>query len=131
MELARQLPVRLLDVVLGRILLDSQGRVIVLVVQSIVSSGLKLESANHSLSGWYSHCRTTSFDCVITDLRMPGIDGRAVLRWVKEHQPDVDVLMLTGHGEIKDAVDAIKNGAWDFLVKEHPVRCGSDQVRID
>ena len=43
-----------------------------------------------------------------------------MLRWVKEHQPDVDVLMLTGHGEIKDAVDAIKNGAWDFLVKDIP-----------
>ena len=60
------------------------------------------------------------FDCVITDLRMPGLDGRAVLQWVKEHQPDVDVVMLTGHGDVKDAVDAMKQGAWDFLVKETP-----------
>lgn len=64
------------------------------------------------------------FDCVITDLRMPGMDGRAVLKWIAEHQPDVDVLMLTGHGDVKDAVDAIKHGAWDFLVKETPFDAG-------
>jgi DNA-binding NtrC family response regulator len=64
------------------------------------------------------------FDCVITDLRMPGMDGRAVLKWIAEHQPDVDVLMLTGHGDVKDAVDAIKHGAWDFLVKETPFDTG-------
>ena len=63
---------------------------------------------------------TTPFDCVITDLRMPGLDGRAVLRWIKDHQPDIDVLILTGHGDVKDAVDAMRNGAWDFLVKDIP-----------
>ena len=61
-----------------------------------------------------------TFDCVITDLRMPGLDGRGVLKWVKEHQPDIDVVMLTGHGEVKDAVEAIKQGAWDFLIKDTP-----------
>ena len=42
------------------------------------------------------------------------------MKWVHEHQPDVDVLMLTGHGDVKDAVEAIKQGAWDFLVKDTP-----------
>ena len=60
------------------------------------------------------------FDCVITDLRMPGLDGRAVLRWVRDQQPDVDVIVLTGHGDVSDAVSAIKDGAWDFLVKDIP-----------
>jgi DNA-binding NtrC family response regulator len=64
--------------------------------------------------------RATSFDCVITDLRMSGVDGREVLRWVREHQPDVDVIVLTGHGEVQSAVAAIKAGAWDFLVKDVP-----------
>ena len=62
----------------------------------------------------------TSFDCVITDLRMPGVDGREVLRWARDHQPDVDVIMLTGHGEIQGAVEAMRAGASDFLVKETP-----------
>lgn len=61
-----------------------------------------------------------SFDAVITDLRMPGIDGRGVLRWVKERQPDVEVIVLTGHGDVTDAVEAMREGAWDFLIKDTP-----------
>ena len=93
-------------------------------VRLIVEQALREEGCDvHTVSGGQQgldRLSVSSFDCVITDLRMPGIDGRAVLRWVKEHQPDVDVLMLIGHGEVKDAVDAIKNGAWDFLVKDIP-----------
>ena len=63
---------------------------------------------------------TRSFDCVITDLKMPEADGRDVLRWVREHQPDVDVIMLTGHGEVQAAVEAMRAGASDFLVKDTP-----------
>ncbi len=61
-----------------------------------------------------------TFDCVITDLRMPGIDGLNVLAWVTDHQPGVEVVMLTGHGDVKDAVEAMKQGAWDFLIKDTP-----------
>ena len=64
--------------------------------------------------------QTQAFDCVITDLRMPGVDGLAVLKWVSDHQPGVDVMLLTGHGEVKDAVEAMKQGAWDFLIKDTP-----------
>ena len=64
--------------------------------------------------------RTASFDCVITDLRMPGTDGLTVLRWIREHQPDTDVILLTGHGDVTVAVEAMKTGAWDFLVKDIP-----------
>jgi len=68
--------------------------------------------------------QSATFDCVITELRMPGFDGRAVLKWIKEHQPDVDVLMLTGYGDVKDAVETMKQGAWDFLVKDTPFDAG-------
>jgi len=64
--------------------------------------------------------QSETFDCVITDLRMPGIDGLNVLAWVTDHQPGVEVVMLTGHGDVKDAVEAMKQGAWDFLIKDTP-----------
>ena len=51
---------------------------------------------------------------------MPGIDGLNVLAWVRDHQPEVEVVMLTGHGDVKDAVEAMKQGAWDFLIKDTP-----------
>jgi DNA-binding NtrC family response regulator len=51
---------------------------------------------------------------------MPGVDGLSVLKWIADHQPGVDVIMLTGHGDVKDAVESMKQGAWDFLIKDTP-----------
>jgi DNA-binding NtrC family response regulator len=56
-------------------------------------------------------------DLVITDLRMPGISGADVLRKVTTETPGIPVIVLTGHGSIDAAVDAMRNGAYDFLTK--------------
>lgn len=56
-------------------------------------------------------------DLVITDLRMPGISGEEVLRKVTTETPGIPVIVLTGHGSIDSAVDAMRNGAYDFLTK--------------
>jgi two-component system response regulator FixJ len=55
--------------------------------------------------------------CVITDVRMPEITGIDLLRRVKETNPDLPVIVITGHGDISLAVDAMKIGAVDFLEK--------------
>lgn len=56
-------------------------------------------------------------DLVITDLRMDGISGEEVLRRVTTETPGIPVIVLTGHGSIDAAVDAMRNGAYDFLTK--------------
>lgn len=56
-------------------------------------------------------------DLVITDLRMPGISGEEVLRKITTETPGIPVIVLTGHGSIDAAVDAMRNGAYDFLTK--------------
>ena len=56
-------------------------------------------------------------DLVITDLRMDGVSGEEVLRRVTTETPGIPVIVLTGHGSIDAAVDAMRNGAYDFLTK--------------
>ncbi len=56
-------------------------------------------------------------DLVITDLRMPGITGEQVLAKVTSETPGIPVIVLTGHGSIDSAVDAMRHGAYDFLTK--------------
>ncbi|HAK68270.1 MAG TPA: transcriptional regulator [Treponema sp.] len=56
-------------------------------------------------------------DLVITDLRMPGISGEKVLAKVTAETPGIPVIILTGHGSIDSAVDAMRHGAYDFLTK--------------
>ena len=56
-------------------------------------------------------------DLVITDLRMDGISGEEVLKHVTAETPGIPVIILTGHGSIDSAVDAMRHGAYDFLTK--------------
>jgi two-component system, NtrC family, response regulator PilR len=58
-----------------------------------------------------------AFDIVITDLRMPGIDGTRVIEAALERYPTIVGIVITGYGTVKDAVDAIKRGAADFIAK--------------
>ncbi|MCL2191895.1 MAG: sigma-54 dependent transcriptional regulator [Treponema sp.] len=61
-------------------------------------------------------------DLVITDLRMPGIDGGELMRRILAETPGFPVIILTGHGTVENAVSAMREGAWDFLTK--PVNLG-------
>jgi DNA-binding NtrC family response regulator len=56
-------------------------------------------------------------DVMVLDLRMPGLDGLAVLRQVKEVQPLLEVILLTGHATVDTGIEGIKLGAFDYLLK--------------
>lgn len=57
------------------------------------------------------------FDCILCDIKMPKKDGIEVLEHVKEHNPDIPIIMISGHGNIESAVDAVKKGAYDYISK--------------
>ena len=58
-----------------------------------------------------------AFDILITDLRLPGIDGTRVIEAARERYPGIVAIVITGYGTVKDAVEAIKRGASDFVAK--------------
>lgn len=57
------------------------------------------------------------FDVILTDLKMEDLDGLGLLRKAKKEQPDVVVVMITGHGDVKSAVQALQQGAFNYLTK--------------
>jgi two-component system response regulator PilR (NtrC family) len=59
----------------------------------------------------------SSYDVVVTDLRMPGIDGLEVLRRVRELSPQTLVLLITAYASVETAVEALRNGAHDYILK--------------
>ena len=78
-----------------------------------------------------------AFDILITDLKLPGIGGREVLDAAIERYPDIIAIVITGYGTVKDAVDAIKQGAADFVTKPfqfdallHVVQSAVEQRRL-
>jgi DNA-binding NtrC family response regulator len=58
-----------------------------------------------------------NIDVVLTDLKMPGMDGIALLREIRYSDPSVEVVLMTGYGSIKNAVEAMKYGAADYITK--------------
>ena len=73
--------------------------------------------------------QTKEFDLVLTDLRMPGIDGMEVLRHVRATTPDVPVIMITGHATLDSAVDAMKAGAYHYIAKPFRLAEAREVVR--
>jgi DNA-binding NtrC family response regulator len=61
--------------------------------------------------------KETHFDIMLVDIKMEGISGLEVLQQVKESDPDVAVVMITAYGSIPTAIEAMKNGAYDYMLK--------------
>ncbi|AMK12636.1 MAG: response regulator [Pseudodesulfovibrio sp.] len=57
------------------------------------------------------------YDVVVLDVKMPGMDGNEVLKIVKADHPLVEVIMLTGHATVESAIEGMKSGAFDYMMK--------------
>ncbi len=68
-------------------------------------------------------------DVVLLDFRMPGMDGIEVLRIIKQINPSIEVIMLTGHGDTQTVEQGMKSGAFQYVMK--PIDIGELILRID
>lgn len=59
----------------------------------------------------------SNFDVVILDVKMPGMDGLETLSKIKHDHPNIEVIMLTGHATVENAIEGMKAGAFDYLMK--------------
>jgi two-component system response regulator FixJ len=82
----------------------------------LTSSGIRAET-HASAAVFLEHFAAASIGCIVTDIRMPDISGIDLLRQVKERDPALPVIVITGHGDVPLAVEAMKLGAADFLEK--------------
>src|SRR6478735_2375407 len=78
--------------------------------------GYKIEEAGDGEEG-LRRFRDKTFDVVLCDIKMPKIDGIEFLEKSREVNPDVPVIMISGHGNIDTAVEAVKKGAYDYISK--------------
>src|ERR1700693_2914820 len=86
------------------------------IAEQLADRGFQVEQAE---SGEAAIARLAdfAFDIIITDLRLPGLDGSAVVEAAVGRYPDIIAIVVTGYGTVKDAVEAIKRGASDFVNK--------------
>jgi DNA-binding NtrC family response regulator len=84
--------------------------------ESLETDGYDVVVTADGESAWKRY-QKGDIDLAIIDLRMPGMNGDELLKRIKADSSWLPVIILTGHGTVKDAVEAMRNGAWDFLTK--------------
>ena len=73
--------------------------------------------------------KENSFDLVITDIKMPAVDGLEILNRAHQKDPLLEVILMTGYASLESAVEAVRLGAWDYVTK--PCRAADLKRRID
>ena len=87
-----------------------------MLLEALSEYGMSVTLADTGDQGW-KQFQNERFEVVITDLKLPGMDGIALLKAIKEQAPETMVILITGFGTIESAVHAMKLGAFDYLTK--------------
>ncbi len=98
------------------LLVDDEVAFVETLAERMRARGLEVDYV-HSGDEAVERVARRSYDAVVLDLAMPGMDGMETLKHLLEHHPDLQVILLTGQGTIATAVEATKLGAKDFLQK--------------
>jgi DNA-binding NtrC family response regulator len=118
------------------LIVDDEGALRSAIAERLADHGFAVEQAGSGEEA-LQRLADFAFDVLITDLRLPGIGGREVLDAALERYPDIIAIVITGYGTVKDAVEAIKQGAADFITKPfqfdallHVLRSAVEQRRL-
>jgi len=98
------------------LLVDDEPNYLIVLSELLRDEGFEVFTANNGEEALQT-VRTTDLDLIITDMRMPGLDGLGLLRAAKELNPALPIIMVTAFGEVEMAVAAMKAGAYNYLTK--------------
>ena len=98
------------------LVVDDEPLTLELIVEGLADRGYAVDVASSGPEA-IAKAEETSYDVVITDLNMPGMDGMQVLDHFNENHSGTLVILLTAYGTIETAVQAVKRGAFDYLTK--------------
>src|SRR5215207_5770331 len=98
------------------LIIDDEKAIRKTLTEILSFEGYKLDEAADGEEGLKKY-KERNYDVVLCDIKMPKIDGLDFLQKAVETNPDVPIIMISGHGNIETAVEAVKKGAYDFIQK--------------
>jgi len=98
------------------LIVDDEPDFVEALAKRMKNHGLDVETAGGGEEA-LGKVKSQDFTAIVLDLKMPGMDGIETLEGLKKINPNLQIILLTGHGSIRDGVDAMKHGALDFLEK--------------
>lgn len=106
------------------LLVDDEEVFVNTMVKRLTKRGLTVLKALSGEEGLSRLSENNNVDVVILDVKMPGLDGIETLCQIKAEYPLVEVIMLTGHATVETAIDGMREGAFDYLLKP----CDMDEL---
>ena len=118
------------------LIVDDEPHILSILKESLTASGFEV-STRSSGEEALAYLADHQPDLMVVDLRMPGISGLDLIRQGRKSMPDTEVIILTGYGDMKSAVEALRLGAYDYLTKPvdmerllQTLRNGADRRRL-
>src|SRR5947209_6452773 len=97
-------------------------------VEALAGSGHEVDGAEDGARA-LARVGEKVYDLIVTDLKMPGLDGIELLRAVRERAPQTGVILMTAHGTVDTAVEAMRLGALDYVEKPFPL--GAMEAKVE
>jgi len=110
-------------------LVDDESDFIETMSKRLQKRGFKVLTATEGKEALELVSKNRNLEVMILDVKMPGMDGIEVLREMKNNYPLIEVIMLTGHATIESAIDGMKIGAFDYLMKPCDIEQLSQKVQ--
>jgi DNA-binding response OmpR family regulator len=99
------------------LLVDDEARFALSISKILNRRGFDAEAVFDGFQALEKMRSEAPFDVVVLDLKMPGMDGITALEEIKKRAPETEVILLTGHGTVDTGIQAIRKGAYDYLLK--------------
>ncbi|MBI5569296.1 MAG: diguanylate cyclase [Desulfomonile tiedjei] len=107
------------------LVVDDDAMVLDIVVESIRAAGLNADACEDGAEALAKN-EATHYDLILTDMKLPGLDGLSLIKRLKADNSDTDVIVITGYGSVENAVECMKAGAIDYIIKPFTV----DQIQV-
>ncbi len=104
------------DIQANVLVVDDEEQFLKVFSQRLEGRGMKVDTSTSGEEA-LTKVKDKDFDAIILDLAMPGMSGIDTLKRIRKENPELQIIILTGHGSIEKGVEAIKEGAVDFLEK--------------
>ncbi len=98
------------------LVIDDERAIRKALTEILTFEGFTVEEAADGEEG-IKKIKENNYDCILCDIKMPKKDGLEVLQFAKEEKPDVPFIVISGHGNIETAVEAVRKGAYDYISK--------------
>ncbi len=98
------------------LVIDDEKAIRKVLTEILTFEGFTVDEAADGAEG-AKKIKEGNYDCILCDVKMPKMDGMEVLQLAKQERPDTPFIVISGHGTIETAVDAVKKGAYDYISK--------------